>query len=337
MATATLAAQLVEEGALRLDAPVAAVLPASAPRGKERVTVRHLLAHSAGSRAGARGSSARPRIRSPARPSCRPPARPPPAALAAAFARGQALVREAVLAEPLEAPPGTRALYCDPGFLALGLPPRGARSASRSRALAGRRVFGPLGLADTFFLDGLEPERALARAAGRAFAPTEPCEHRHEVNQGTVNDDNAWAMGGVAGHAGLFSTALDVAALGQAWLDALRGRRSVVPAGAAREFARRDATPGTTRALGWDTPLRRGLVARDAARARAGGAIGHLGFTGTSLWIDLDARGGRGAPHEPRPPRPRQRADPGVPAPLPRRGGGGARHPVDPVHREVSH
>jgi CubicO group peptidase (beta-lactamase class C family) len=104
-----------------------------------------------------------------------------------------------------------------------------------------------------------------------------------------VNDDNAWAMGGAAGHAGVFSTAIEVAALGQAWLDAVHGRPSVVPAGAAREFARRDATPGTTRAHGWDGRSDEGssLGAR-LGRGRLG-AIGHLGFTGTSLWVDLDA------------------------------------------------
>jgi serine-type D-Ala-D-Ala carboxypeptidase len=96
-------------------------------------------------------------------------------------------------------------------------------------------------------------------------------------------------MGGAAGHAGLFSTALDVAALGQAWLDALLGRPSVVPAAPAAAFARRDPTPGSTRALGWDTPS----AERSSLGARLGrgkrGAIGHLGFTGTSLWIDADA------------------------------------------------
>ncbi len=158
----------------------------------------------------------------------------------------------------------------------------------RLAALAEARVFRPLGLSDTFFLDGLAPDEATARAAGRAFVPTERCEHRHEVNRGAVNDDNAWAMGGGAGHAGAFSTARDVAALGQAWLDALHGRPSVVSPAAAAEFARRDPTPGTTRALGWDTPSAQGS-SLGAHLGRSGrGAIGHLGFTGTSLWIDVE-------------------------------------------------
>jgi CubicO group peptidase (beta-lactamase class C family) len=107
------------------------------------------------------------------------------------------------------------------------------------------------------------------------------------VNRGAVNDDNAWAMGGVAGHAGLFSTAEEVAALGQAWLDALDGRPSVIPADAARTFARHDATPGSDRALGWDTPGAQSSLGDRLGRGPRG-AIGHLGYTGASLWIDLD-------------------------------------------------
>jgi CubicO group peptidase (beta-lactamase class C family) len=103
-----------------------------------------------------------------------------------------------------------------------------------------------------------------------------------------VNDDNAWAVGGAAGHAGVFSTARDVAAFGQAWLDALRGRGSgVVPEAVAAELASRDGTPGTTRALGWDTPSAEGS-SLGTRLGRKGRTIGHLGFTGTSLWIDAE-------------------------------------------------
>jgi CubicO group peptidase (beta-lactamase class C family) len=285
MATTTLVAQLAAEGALSLEDRAAARLPGFGQGGKEAVTIRQLLAHSSGL----------PRWRpyfelaaadAVARAAFLPPGeRPPWRALAGPFARGRELVRSAVLAEPLEHAPGERAVYCDPGFLALGFLLEEVSGGPLAR-LAERRVFGPLGLTSTFFLDGLAPDAALARASGREFVPTERCEHRHEVNQGAVNDDNAWAMGGAAGHAGVFSTALDVAALGQAWLDALCGRRSIVPADAAEEFARRDPTPGTTRALGWDTPSAEGSSLGTRLGRRGWGAIGHLGFTGTSLWID---------------------------------------------------
>ncbi len=287
MATTTLAALFLEEGALGLDAPVAERLPAFAAAGKERVTVRHLLAHASGLvrwRPYYERAMADPAARAAFLPTGE---RPPFAALRDAFARGKELVRAAVLAESLEAPPGTRALYSDPGFLALGFLLEEIAGEPIAR-LADRRVFGPLGLASTFYLDGLDPERALARARARAFVPTEQCEHRREVNQGAVNDDNAWAMGGGAAHAGVFSTAIEVAALGQAWLDALLGRPSLVPAAPAADLARRDATPGTTRALGWDTPSAQPPSLGTRLGRGPRGALGHLGFTGTSLWIALD-------------------------------------------------
>jgi CubicO group peptidase (beta-lactamase class C family) len=287
MATATLAAQLVEERVLELDRPVAERLPGFGANGKERVTARHLLAHSAGLvrwrpyfEAAARDPVASAAFLAPG-------ARPPFAALRVAFRRGREMVRAAVLAEPLEAPPGTRAVYSDPGFLALGFLLEELLGEPLSGAVE-RRILRPLGLGATFFLDGLDPANGWRRAEVRTFVPTEACEHRHEVNQGTVNDDNAWAMGAAAGHAGLFSTAQEVALLGQAWLDALLGRRSIVPPAAAA-FALRDATPGTTRALGWDTPSAEGSSLGTRLGRGKRGAIGHLGFTGTSLWIDLDA------------------------------------------------
>jgi CubicO group peptidase (beta-lactamase class C family) len=197
-------------------------------------------------------------------------------------------VADAVLAEPAEAAPGTRALYCDPGFIALGLLVERLGGAPLPQLFASR-VAGPLGLRSTFFVDGLDPAAAEAARAGRSFVPTGWSARRAEVVSGFVNDDNAWAMGGAAGHAGLFSTPGEVAALGQAWLEAATGRGGVIPADVAREFARRDATPGSERALGWDTPSRGGSTLGGRLGRGPRGAIGHLGFTGTSLWIDLDA------------------------------------------------
>ena len=285
MVTTTLAAQMVAEGVLALDVPIAGRLAGFEVREKEQVTLRHLLAHSSGLprwRPYYELAMADPVARAAFLP---PGERPPLAALRDPFARGRELVRSAVLGETLEAPPGTAAVYSDAGFLALGFLLEAAGGAPLA-TLAERRVFNPLGFTSTFFLDGLAPAEARERASGRAFAPTERCEHRHEVNQGAVNDDNAWAMGGAAGHAGVFSTALEVAQLGQAWLEALQGRGSIIPAAVADQFARRDATPGTTRALGWDTPSTEGSSLGTRLGRRGWGAIGHLGFTGTSLWID---------------------------------------------------
>jgi serine-type D-Ala-D-Ala carboxypeptidase len=287
LATTGLAAQLAEEGRLSLDAPAARYLPALGAAGKEQVTVRQLLAHSSGlpayrpfHEAAARDAAAGPAFLPPGE-------RPPPDRLAAALARGRALVAAAALAEPLEAPPGARALYSDVGFIALGLVLEAAGGAPLP-ALWRARLQRPLGLRSTFFLDGLAPTEAAGHRAGRTFLPTGHSRPRGAVSRGEVNDDNAFAMGGAAGHAGLFSTAAEVAALGQAWLDALDGRQSAVPAAAAQAFARRDPTPGSERALGWDTPGAGTSLGERLGRGRRG-AIGHLGYTGTSLWIDLDA------------------------------------------------
>ena len=202
-------------------------------------------------------------------------------------ARRRSLMVEALLAEPLEAPPGTRSVYSDPGFMALGLGLEAALGA-RLPALFEARVAAPLGLRDSGFVDALDPAGAAARTAGRLFVPTRRAGARG-LRQGTVDDDNAWALGGAAGHAGLFSTALDVAAIGQAWLDALEGRPSPVPAAMARRFATRDIVPGSSRALGWDTRSAQGsTLGRWLGNGRRG-ALGHLGFTGCSLWLDLDA------------------------------------------------
>jgi CubicO group peptidase (beta-lactamase class C family) len=286
MAATTLAALLVAAREIALDDRVARFLPGFAGGGREAVTVRHLLSHSSGL------PSWRPyfeaAMRDPvARLAFLPPAQRPAGRLAEAFSRGRTLVEAAVLAESLEAPPGARALYSDPGFMLLGWALEKA-GGGRLDALCRDRIFAPLALADTFFIDEQAEARRGGRREGRDFVATERCEHRGEVNCGAVNDDNAWAMGGVAGHAGLFSTARDAAALGQAWLDALRGRSSPLDGEVAGVFARRDGAPGGTRELGWDTPSVEGSSLGTRLGRGPRGAIGHLGFTGASLWIDVD-------------------------------------------------
>ena len=287
LCTTTLAVQAVAEGALELDAPAARWLHGFEAEGKAEVTVRHLLAHTSGL-PWWRPWYAQVAADTEAGALFHPPSlRPPAGALVDACAVGRALMTAAVLHEPLEAPPGARVAYSDPGFMALGL--------VVERALGGRlpelfeaRVARPLGLGATAFHDGLDPTGSAARRAGRVCAPTGFSEARDERLQGTVNDDNAWAFGGAAGHAGLFSCADEVAVVGQAWLDALAGRPSVVPVEAAL-FAARDATPGSSRSLGWDGPSGEATALGGRLGRGPRGALGHLGFTGCSLWLDLDA------------------------------------------------
>jgi serine-type D-Ala-D-Ala carboxypeptidase len=253
LCTTTLAAQAVAEGRLELDGPAARWLPGFEAAGKGGVTVRHLLGHSSGL------------------PAWRDWHR-----------QGPSGVRAALCAEPLEVPPGTRALYSDPGFVALGLVLEAALGAALP-ALFAARVAGPLGLGRTGFLEPTTP--AVARSG---FAPARLSGPRGRVVQGEVDDDTAWALGGAAGHAGLFSTADEVAELGQAWLDALAGRHTAVPGPAAADFARRDLTPGSTRALGWDTRSAEGSTLGAFLGRGPRGALGHLGFTGCSIWLVPD-------------------------------------------------
>ncbi len=205
-------------------------------------------------------------------------------------------VREAVrrsvlaraLATPPEAAPGARAVYSDVGFILLGA----ALEAASGRpldALFTERLAAPLGLTAGFrrLSRGLPLPEALVDTRGTR--PREPAPGQEGLwhvtprpgRPGEVDDDNAWCLDGVSGHAGLFATARDVATFGQAVLD--ERLRPPIP------WRCDAATPGSTRALGFDTP---GLDAPSCGRRFGAqgprGAIGHLGFTGTSLWIDLD-------------------------------------------------
>jgi len=257
MATATLAALMMDGGELVLDAPAARWLPTLAGE-KARITIRHLLVHASGL------------------PAWRP---------LHASARGREAVLAAALETPLEASPGTRAVYSDLGFIALGaiLEAVGGEPLDR---LFERRIAGPFSLKSTFFLPGRDPAMVARRRVEHAFVAARLSPERGLIC-GEVDDDNAWAMGGVGGHAGLFSTALDVARFGQGWLLALKGC-SLLSQATARAFVARDPTPGSDRALGWDTPSRSGTTLGTRLGRGSLGAVGHLGFTGTSLWLDLD-------------------------------------------------
>jgi CubicO group peptidase (beta-lactamase class C family) len=245
-------------------------LPEFAGEGKEAVTIRHLLAHAAGL------------------PAHRPFYLQHPGAEreverdgdgdGAGSAR-RAAILQAAAAEPLAGPPGTRAVYTDLGFMLLGWLLERVRGA-RLDALADQEIFQGLVLAATAF-------GPLAVGAGRPIAPTERCPWRGRLLVGEVHDQNAWAMNGVAGHAGLFSTAHDLAVIARDLAAAWRGD---APAGTARverdvirEFWSPSGVPGSNWRLGWDGPASHGS---QAGSLLARSAVGHLGFTGCSLWID---------------------------------------------------
>lgn len=263
MATGTIAARLAAGGALDLAAPAGRWLPGFGA-DKARVTLRHLLSHSSGL------------------PAWRPFHRP---AECHPECSGMAM-EAAIAAEPLQAAPGERAVYSDPGFIALGMALERIAGAPLD-VLFEERVARPLSLSRALFLPGRVPRIAAARRAEHGFVPTVVRE-TGEVREALVHDDNARALGGVAGHSGLFASAGDVAALGQAWLEAWARGSAYLPRDTARLFAARDAAPGSTRALAWDTPSPEGSAIGSRLGRGPAGAIGHLGFTGCSLWIDLD-------------------------------------------------
>jgi len=173
---------------------------------------------------------------------------------------------------PLTHDPGTRVEYSDIGFIVLG--EALVRLADeRLDTFCQREVFGPLGLARTGF-NPLPEQRALIPPTlnDQGFRP--------RMIQGEVNDDNAAAMGGVAAHAGLFAPAEDLAQFAQAILN---GGAPVFRRESLAIFTKRELHPAeTTRTLGWDTPSQTSL----AGKHLSPGSFGHLGFTGTSLWID---------------------------------------------------
>jgi CubicO group peptidase (beta-lactamase class C family) len=189
-----------------------------------------------------------------------------------------------VSAEAPEAEPGTRTLYSDLNFILID----GILAGVTGRpidALFAERVAKPLGLTGLFFIDLTDPARTARARQGRAFAATERCAWRGRTLVGEVHDDNAHAMGGVSGHAGLFGSLDDVAAVASAWLAAYGGRDDLLDPRLVRQFWQRSPLPGSGRTLGFDTP--------SAVGSQAGGGfgprtVGHLGFTGTSVWIDPD-------------------------------------------------
>ena len=199
-----------------------------------------------------------------------------------AVRRARALTAEAVLAEPLEVAPGTRAVYSDAGFIALAFALEAASGEPLDRRFT-RTVAAPLRLGARF-VDEARPDRPSPVAATR-MAPSRD----GATLLGEVDDDNAYALGGVAGHAGIFAQAADVAAFGEAVRQAHGGAADFFDPEVVRRFLRRDdATPGSTRALGFDTPSAEGSTA--GTRLARAASFGDLGFTGTSLWIDLEAQ-----------------------------------------------
>jgi uncharacterized protein YbbC (DUF1343 family)/CubicO group peptidase (beta-lactamase class C family) len=258
VATTTSVMILVEEGRVRSSDRVAAFIPGFERYGKGDITVRHLLTHLSGLR--------------------------PDIDMALEFSGAKVAIERAIEEVPI-APPGERFIYSDINFFLLGEIVARVSGLGLDR-FAKARIFEPLGMRDTMF----NPPEAL----WPRIAPTERCTPLGwpcggpgaAVLRGVVHDPTARRMGGVAGHAGLFSTAADLSRFCRMLLGGgrLEGRRILSPLGVAKMTT--PATPAgsaSVRGLGWDLDS---AYSSNRGELMPIGSFGHTGFTGTSIWID---------------------------------------------------
>jgi CubicO group peptidase (beta-lactamase class C family) len=262
IATASIAMRQIGSGRLALDRLVAAILPAWRGDDRAAVTVRHLLDHSSGLPAHARLWERE---------------------------AGRRAYLDAMAALPLERAPGEASVYSDPGFMLLGFAIEAIGDApldDQFRPIASEiadairpKAHGPRpGAIEMEALLTYRPSPALADR----IAPTEDDPWRGRVLRGEVHDENAAALGGVAAHAGLFGTADAVGAFARLVLTTFHEATILGTPSLMRTFATPTGVPDSSRALGWDT-MRPTSSCGTLLSPRA---IGHTGFTGTSLWID---------------------------------------------------
>jgi beta-N-acetylhexosaminidase len=258
--TTTAVMMLVQQGRLELDRPVENWIPEFAaaaksdpdPTWRARITLGMLLLHDSGL----------PNHRDFYKE-----------------AKGHDAILARVLAEPLIHEPGTQVEYSDLGFILLGeIVER--LTGEPLDVFADREIFKTLGMDRSMF----NPPRKLRED----IAPTEMDSiFRKRLIWGEVHDENAWAMGGVAGNAGLFSTAEDIAAYAQMILNGgIYGHERMLAYSTIRRFTARQKIGGSARTLGWDVPEEPSSSGRYFSAA----SFGHTGFTGTSLWIDPDRK-----------------------------------------------
>ncbi len=254
--TATLVAMQMEAGRIGLDLPVARFIhewnSGPNPDWRKTVTVRNLLTHSSGL---------------PAHKDY----------FLTLHSKREFIA--AICAEPLEYAPGTKTIYSDLGFILLGEILERATGKTLDQ-LAHEEIFAPLDMAGTTFNP---PKNLLERVA-----PTEnDATYRKRLLQGEVHDENAFAMGGVAGHAGMFTTASDLAAFCQMLLNGgIYGHHRMLTRATISQFTAAQAVAGNTRTLGWMSPTPNSTSGRYFSPR----SYGHLGFTGTSVWIDPDRK-----------------------------------------------
>jgi serine-type D-Ala-D-Ala carboxypeptidase len=253
IATTAMAMRLHQTGNLELDQPLASLLPAFAEGEasgsvRHQVTLRLLLTHASGLPGYVRLFEG---------------------------LEGREQLLEACLRLPLAYTPGSRAEYSDPGFILLGKALEVLTGEGLER-FCSREIFTPLSMTSSCFRPSSD---------WRLFIPPteEDLTFRHRVIQGEVQDENCFVLGGIGGHAGLFSNALDPLLYAQCLLD---GERLFTRETVQLFTTRTELPPGSSRALGWDTPSE----PSSSGRFFSGHSAGHLGYAGTSLWIDFARR-----------------------------------------------
>ena len=258
---------------IRLDDQVTRFIPTFGVFGKHLSTVRQLLNHSSGLPAWKPYYEGMVKMEKSGRINF----------IASRAAKGYVL--EEIHREKPLTPPGTQALYSDLGFMVLGEIVEALTGFNLDR-FCQDRIFKPLGLRSTAFVDLTKLRTRRLQPVKQTIAPTENCPWRKRILCGEVHDDNAYAMGGVAGHAGLFSSARDIHTLMVRLNHCFHGKDNFLPQSLVQEFLTKDQTiKDSTHALGWDTPSLEKSASGSYFSPRS---VGHLGFTGTSIWWDLE-------------------------------------------------
>jgi CubicO group peptidase (beta-lactamase class C family) len=266
---------LTRDAKMRLDDRLTRFFHNFGVHGKGHVTFRHLLAHSSGLAAW--------------RPFYQQIAEVERSGKVNFMAsRGaKEFVYEEIHREKPEAPAATKTIYSDLNFISLGEAVEQVSGIGLNR-FCRDKIFRPLELRATDFIDISLVRTRRLEPVPEMFAPTAVCPLRKRLLIGEVDDENAFAMGGVAGHAGLFAPVREVDRIVAELLACYAGRSDFVPQKIVQQFWARDpAVRGSTWALGWDSPS---PEYSSSGHRFSAAAVGHLGFTGTSVWIE-PARG----------------------------------------------
>jgi CubicO group peptidase (beta-lactamase class C family) len=264
---------LVREKKIRLDDQITRFIPMFGVFGKSAATFRQMLNHSSGLPAWKPFHEEIVKMEKAGRINF------------VASRAAKSFVYEQIHREKPLSAPGAQGLYSDLGFMILGESVEVLSGATLDR-FCQDRIFKPLGLRSTAFVDLTQLRTRRLQPVEDMIAPTENCPWRKRILCGEVHDDNAYAMGGVAGHAGLFSSVRDIHALLACLNRCLHGKDDFLPKALLEEFLAKDEkVPNSTCALGWDTPS----PDKSASGANfSPRSVGHLGFTGTSVWWDIE-------------------------------------------------